>query len=563
VTAPWHPGYDDGVPHTLAPYPDRTLLDYLSEAANKWPDRRALLFKGATITYRELHRLSDRFAASLVDLGVKKGDRVALCLPNCPQFIVAEVGAWKAGAIVCPINPTYTEREIQDALNATGAGTIVVLNRLYDRLKAVQPATSLKRVIASGIKDFLPLTKRIGYTLLREKKDGERISLHGDDKRFTSLLRGSKTPPAMRTLPDDPSVILMSGGTTGVPKGVLGSHRGMVQAGMQLRAWLSPAMKEWTDVIMLPLPLFHTYGNTGVQSLAWINHNPISLTPNPREIKDVLDEINEVKPAFICAVPTLLIALLSHSMTKTGKVDFSSIKLCFSGAAALMAETKKRFEELTGGVIVEGYSLTEAQMSVVANPVVGKKKTGSVGMPLPDVEVRILDAHDGESRLGPGDLGEIVIKAPQLMLGYWNRPEETSEMIRESNGERLLYTGDLGYLDKEGYLFIVDRKKDMIKTSGYQVWPREIEEVIAAHPAVHEVGVAGLPDKMRGEKAKAWIVLNKGMTATEAEIKAWCRDRLAAYKVPAKYEFVAELPKTQVGKVLRRALREAEATVEA
>jgi long-chain acyl-CoA synthetase len=281
-------------------------------------------------------------------------------------------------------------------------------------------------------------------------------------------------------------------------------------------------------------------------------------------VSDVLDEINEVKPAFFCAVPTLLIGLLGHSMTKTGKVDFSSIKLCFSGAAPLMSETKKRFEELTGGVIVEGYSLTEAQMAVVANPVIGGKKTGSVGMPLPDVDVIILDSDDGVTRLATGDVGEIVVSAPQLMLGYWNKPEESAEMIRTSaDGERLLFTGDLGYLDKDGYLFIVDRKKDMIKTSGYQVWPREIEEVIAAHPAVHEVGVAGLPDKMRGEKAKAWIVLNEGMTATEAEIKSWCRERLAAYKVPAKYEFVKELPKTQVGKVLRRALRETASEVEA
>ena len=548
MTAPWFSGYDDGVPRTLAPYPDRTLLDYLSESAGEWPDRPALLFKGATMTYRALERRSDQFAAALIGLGVKRGDRVALCLPNCPQFVIAEVGAWKAGAIVCPINPTYTERELQDALNATGAESIIVLNRLYEKVKSVQPGTALRRVITTGIKDFLPLVKRVGYTFLREKKDGERISLRGGDRRLMSLLRGSARLPDIRPTPDDPSVILMSGGTTGIPKGVLGTHRGMVQAGMQLRAWLSPAIREWTDVIMLPLPLFHTYGNTGVQSLAWINHNPISLTPNPREIRDVLDEINEVRPAFICTVPTLLIALLNHSMTKTGKVDFSSIKLCFSGSAALMAETKKRFEELTGGVIVEGYSLTEAQMAVVANPVVGAKKTGSVGMPLPDVDVRILDADDGATRLGAGDLGEIVISAPQLMVGYWNRPEETSEMIRESpQGERLLFTGDLGYLDKDGYLFIVDRKKDMIKTSGYQVWPREIEEVIATHPAVNEVGVAGLPDKMRGEKAKAWIVLNAGMTATESEIKAWCRDRLAAYKVPAKYEFVTELPNSQVG----------------
>jgi long-chain acyl-CoA synthetase len=557
VSKTWLSGYDDGVAATLVPYPDRTLLDYLRESAAKWPDRPALLFKGATIDYGTLHRLSDRFGSALVALGIKPADRVALCLPNSPQFVIAEVGAWKAGAIVAPINPTYTDRELEDALNATGAETVVVLNRFYGRVKSVQSRTSVKRVVASGIKDFLPVVKRIGYTILRERKDAERISIQHGDHRFRALISRASGSPELTVRPDDPSVILMSGGTTGVPKGVLGNHRGMVMAGMQLRAWLSPAMKEWTDTIMLPLPLFHTYGNTGVQSLAWINHNPISLTPNPREIGDVLDEINDVKPAFICAVPTLLIALLGHSRTKAGQVDFSSIKLCFCGAAALMAETQKRFEELTGGVIVEGYSLTEAQMAVVANPVVGPKKLSSVGLPLPDVEVRILDSDDGVTPIAAGDVGEIVISAPQLMLGYWNRPEETREMIHETpDGERLLFTGDLGYLDKEGYLFIVDRKKDMIKTSGYQVWPREIEEVIAAHPAVQEVGVAGLPDKMRGEKAKAWIVLKEGMTATEAEMKGWCRERLASYKVPAKYEFVSDLPKSQVGKVLRRALRE-------
>jgi long-chain acyl-CoA synthetase len=556
----WHRNYDEGVPTTLHPYPDRTLVDYLREAARFWPERPALFFKGATIDYSQLDKWSDRFASGLVSLGVKRGDRVAIVLPNCPQFIIAEVGAWKAGAIACPINPTYTDRELEDALNATEAELVVVLNRFYTKIKTVQGRTALRRVIATGIKDYLPLKLRLGYTLVREKKDGDRITLELGDLRFKQLLlkhairKNLPEPPD----PDEHAVILMSGGTTGTPKGVVGSHRGMVTAGLQLRAWLKPAMEEWRDTIMVPLPLFHTYANTGVQSLSLINHNPLSLTPNPRELRDVLEEINAVKPAFICAVPTLLNGLLSHSMTKSGKVNWSSVKLCFSGAAALMADTKKRFEELTGGVIVEGYSLTEAQMAAVANPVRGEKKIGSVGMPLPDVHVSIVDAEDGRP-LPQGEFGEIVISAPQLMHGYWRREEETKEMIRhDEHGNRVLYTGDLGYIDQDGYLFIVDRKKDLIKTSGYQVWPREIEEVISAHPAVHEVGVAGLPDKMRGEKAKAWIVLREGATATEAEIKTWCRERLAAYKVPAKYEFVKELPKTQVGKVLRRALRAAE-----
>lgn len=560
--AAWRRNYDEGVPRTLEPYPELTLVDYLRQNAATAPGHTAILFKGAKLTYADLERETDRFASALVRLGVKRGDRVAIALPNCPQFLIGEIGIWKAGAIACPLNPTYTDRELEDAFNASGAEIAIVLNRLYEKVKAVQSRTALKRLIATGIKDYLPFTTRVAYTLAREKKDGERIALRDGDARFKSMIRRGVllAPSAQSARPEDPAVILMSGGTTGTPKGVVGSHKGMVTAGLQLREWLKSAMHEWTDVIMVPLPLFHTYANTGVQGLALINHNPLSLTPNPREPKEVLDEINAVKPHFICAVPTLLNALLSHSMTKTGKVSWQSIKLCFSGAAALMADTQQRFEELTGGVIVEGYSLTEAQMAAVANPVQGTKKPGSVGMPLPDVEVIIVDPDDPSKRLPLAETGEIVIRAPQLMQGYWKRPDETKEMIRlGENGERLLFTGDLGYLDEDGYLFIVDRKKDLIKTSGYQVWPREIEEVISSHPAVHEVGVAGVPDKMRGEKAKAWIVLNDGASLTEAEVKSWCRERLAPYKVPAKFEFVTELPKTQVGKVLRRALREKEA----
>ncbi|MEO8579330.1 MAG: long-chain fatty acid--CoA ligase, partial [Gemmatimonadales bacterium] len=558
MTAPsWLVNYDEGVPSSLKPYPDRSLIDYLRESGTKWPDRPALLFKGAAVNYGRMDRESDSFAAALVSIGVKPGDRVALCLPNCPQFMIAEFGAWKAGAIVCPFNPTYSEREIEEALQATGAETVVVLTRFYDKVKHVQPRTSLKRVIATNIKEYLPWHLRILYTLFKEKKEGDRITLADGDFRLRRLLRqfrGAKTTEREASL-DDPAVILMSGGTTGTPKGVVGTHRGMVTAGHQLQSWLRPVLREWTDTIMLPLPLFHTYGNTGVQSLGLVNHNPISLIPNPREIRDVLHEINKVKPAFICTVPTLLNGIMNHPMAKAGKVDFSSIKLCFSGAAALMAETKKRFEDLTGGVIVEGYSLTEAQMAVVANPVLGEKKIGSIGMPLPDVHVSILDSDDGRTPMAPGEIGEMVVRAPQLMRGYWNRPEETLEMLRTNDdGDRVLYTGDLGYIDEDGYIFIVDRKKDLIKTCGFQVWPREIEEVISSHPAVAEVGVAGLPDNMRGEIVKAWVVLRADAAVSPSDLKLFCRERLAPYKVPAKYEFVVELPKTQVGKVLRRVL---------
>jgi len=559
--ARWLASYDEGVPHSLEPYPDRTLIDYLREASAKWPDRPALLFKGSTISYRQLDRDSDAFAAALNAIGVTAGDRVGICLPNCPQFLVAEFGAWKIGAIVCPFNPTYTERETQDALQATGATTVVVLNRFYEKIKSVQSQTAVKRVIATGIKDYLPLHLRIGYTLLKEAKEGERISLRDGDARFSSLLRRHRWSrvPAFMVKPDDASAILMSGGTTGTPKGVVGTHRGMVVAGHQLQVWLRSAMNEWTDTIMMPLPLFHTYGNTGLQSLSLINHNPILLVPNPRDLGSLIEEIKNVRPTFICTVPTLLNGIMNHPAARSGKIDFSSIKLCFSGAAPLLAETKRRFEELTGGVIVEGYSLTEAQMAVIANPVRGTKKIGSIGMPLPDVRVRILDSDDGRTPKAIGEVGEIVITAPQLMRGYWNRPDETREMLRTGDdGERELYTGDLGYVDSDGYIFIVDRKKDLIKTSGYQVWPREIEEVLVSHPAVCEVGVVGFPDKMRGEVVKAFVVLRPGQKVSAAELKTFCRDKLAPYKVPAKYEFVTELPKTQIGKVLYRVLRQTE-----
>jgi len=558
MSHPWLSHYDAGVPKTLAPYPQRTLLDYLAESARTLGNKPILSMKGRVVSYAELEQSTNAFAAALTALGVKRGDRVALCLPNCPQFFVAEIGAWKIGAIACPFNPTYTEREMEDALAATNASTLVVLNRFYQKIKQFQHATQVERIITTNIKEYLPLLLSIGYTLFKEKKDGERITLAAGDYRMSDLLRRHRRAkkPNVSVTPSDPAVILMSGGTTGKPKGVVGLHGGMVVAGLQVRAWLSPAMNEW-DSILLPLPMFHTYANTGVQSLAFVNHNPIALVPNPRDLRELLKDFNEVKPAFTCAVPTLLNGIMNHAMVREKKVDFSSLKLCFSGAAALMAETKRRFEEITGCVVVEGYSLTEAQMAVVANPVKGARKIGSVGMPLPDVEVRILDADDGTTPMPLGEVGEIVIRAGQITPGYWNDPEGSKEMLRtDADGARLLFTGDLGYLDDEGYLFIVDRKKDLIKTSGFQVWPREIEEVISANPAVHEVGVVGLPDKMKGETVKAFVVLVPGAKLTPSELKSWCRERLAPYKVPSQFEFVNDLPKSQVGKVLRRVLRQ-------
>jgi long-chain acyl-CoA synthetase len=560
--APWLSHYDPGVPPSLAPYPSRTLLDYVSDAARAHAESPAILFKGASLTYAELERLSDACASAFVALGVRRGDRVGLLLPNCPQFLIAELGAWKIGAIVAPLNPTYTEAELEGPLRDEGIETMVTLTRFYERVKAVQPKTPLTRVIATNIKEYFPPLLRFLFTLVRERKEGDRIRPAPGDHAFAALLEAhlNRTAPRADVSPSDPAVLLMSGGTTGTPKGVLGTHGAYVMAGLQIKAWVQSALGEGNSPVMLPLPLFHVYGNVGVQSLALITRNVLALVPNPRDIKDVLTTITRVKPAFFNGVPTLYIAMLNHPDVRAGKIDFKSIRACFSGAAALMADTKQRFEALTGGRIVEGYSLTEAMMALCVNPVNGENKLGSVGMPLPDVRVRIFDSDEGMREMPVGEVGEICFSAPQLMVGFWNRPEETVGVLRghaEDGGVRqYLHTGDLGYMDTDGYVFIVDRKKDLIKMSGYQVWPREIEEVLASHPSVAEVGVAGVADEVKGEAVKAWVVLRAGQAVSESDLRAFCREKLAPYKVPSRIEFRSELPKTMVGKVLRRALRD-------
>jgi long-chain acyl-CoA synthetase len=558
---PWLGHYDPGVPATLAPYPGRTLLDFVADAARTRPDHPALLFKGSTVSYGALERLSDACASALGALGVARGDRVALLLPNCPQLFIAELGAWKLGAIVAPLNPIYADAEVEAALREQGATSIVTLTRYYDRVKRVQARTALRHVIATNIKEYFPVLLRTLFTLFREKKDGDRVELGSGDHDLATLLgrheqgASRREPPPS---PNDPAVLLMSGGTTGTAKAALGTHGAYVFAGLQIKAWNASLMGGERDVYLVPLPLFHVYANVGIQALAFVNGGTMALVPNPRDLKDVFATIRRVKPTFFCGVPTLFIALLNHPDVQRGRIDFSSIKICFSGAAALMADTKQRFEALTGGRLVEGFSLTEAMMALCLNPAQGPNKLGSVGMPLPDVLVRIYDGDAGTRMLAAGEVGEICMSAPQLMAGYWHQPEETAVALRShgDGGPPWLHTGDLGYLDEDGYLFIVDRKKDMIKTSGFQVWPREIEEVLATHPAIAEVGVAGVSDPIKGEVVHAWVVLRAGQTTTEQALRAYCRERLAAYKVPARVAFRDTLPKTIVGKVLRRVLKE-------
>lgn len=559
-TKPWLEHYDEGVPHTLQPYPDRTLLDVISDTARQRPEHPASLFKGASLSYGEWERLSDACAAGLAALGVKKGDRVALVLPNLPQLLIAELGAWKAGAIAVPMNPLYTEHELEHCFQECGAETAVVLTRFYDKVKSVQPNTSLRCILATNLKEYLPPLLRLLYTLAKEKAEGDRITLQPGDHWLADLLRrhAGASRPDVAISPQDPAIMLFSGGTTGTPKAAIGTHGGLLMSGMQINAWFKSLLDPWIDIMMVNLPLFHVYAQCGVMPTALVGHEPLALIPNPRDIDDIVATIEKVRPAFLPGVPTLYIALLNHPKVVAGKADLRSIKVCISGAAPLLAETKHRFEAATGGRICEGYALTESMMACVVSPVHGTYKVGSVGMPLPDVEVRIADTETGEGSLPTGEVGEILMRAPQLMQGYWQQPTETANTIREGpspgSGERWLHTADLGYLDEDGYLFIVDRMKDVIKVSGFQVWPREVEEVIASHPAVAEVGVAGVPDEHRGEAVMAWVVLRPDQQLTADELRTYCRERLTGYKVPRQIEFRDSLPKTMIGKVLRRAL---------
>jgi len=552
----WLKNYDPGVPHSLEPYPQKTLIDYVDDAAKERPDATMLIFKKRKMPYAEVQKLSDELAAALAAKGVKKGDRVVLLMPNCPQAIICRLGTWKAGGILVHINPLYTDSELEHALKDCGAETVFVLTTFYNQLKRIQPRTDIKLVIATNIKEYLPPVLKILFTLLKERKEGHYVTLQPGDCWLQDVIKenAGANRPDVAVLPADYALILFSGGTTGTPKGVVGTHHSQVVTGLQFQSWFGIEVERYKDVLMASLPLFHSFATYAVMSTAMVVHLPMSLVPNPRDRNDLIKTIQHDRPAFFPAVPALYIALLEHPMVKSGKVDFKSMKFCVSGAAPLLAETKRRFEALTGGRIVEGYALTETTMAACVTPYLGKWKEGSTGMPLPDVVVRIGDIETGEGEMPPGKEGEIVFKAPQLMAGYWNKPEETKEMLRDG----WLYTGDIGYMDEDGYLFITSRKKDLIKPSGFQVWPREVEEVITTHPAVAEASVAGIFDAKQGEAVKAWVVLKAGTTATAEEIQGWCKEKLVAYKIPKFVEFRDALPKTMVGKVLRRILVEEE-----
>jgi long-chain acyl-CoA synthetase len=553
----WQKNYDSGVPTTIE-YPQVPLFHLLEEAARKYPDRACTIFKGAVITFKEMDEITNRIAAALVDMGVKKGDRVGIFMPNTPQFVMVYYGILKAGGAVVATNPLYTPPEIEHQASDSGIEYMFVMTNFYETIKKAQPKTKIKQLIVTNLKETLPPFLRVLFTLLREKKGGFRIEggLRGGDIWLQDLLAKypNASKPNVEVGPDDTALFQYSGGTTGVSKGAVAMHRNVVANTLQIRSFM-PKLDEGNEVVLMAIPLFHVYGMVAGMNFAMSTGSTMVMVPNPRDLKDVLDNLQKYKATIFPGVPALYNGINNFKAVKEGKYDLSSIKACISGSAPLLRETKEQFEKLTGGKLVEGYGLSEAPTATHCNPIEGMNKTGSIGMPLPDVEVKIISLDDGETELSQGEIGEIVLHGPQVMKGYHNMPTETANTLRKmADGKTWLFTGDIARVDEDGYFYIVDRKKELIKPGGYQVWPREVEEAVAAHPKVLEVGVAGIPDPYRGETVKAWVVVKPGETLTDDELKAFCKERLAAYKVPTHYEFRDELPKTTVGKILRREL---------
>jgi len=547
---PWLKQYDQGVPYNIE-YPPVPLFYLLEESAKKYPDSPCTIFKGATITYKEMEGLSDRLAAGLAEVGVKKGDRVGIFMPNTPQFVMAYFAILKAGGVVVATNPLYTAREIEHQANDSGIEVMLVMSNFYNLTKQVQPKTKIKKVIVTNLKETLPSLLSFLFTLAKEKKGGFRVELAQGDLWMKDLIAKHKPEerPKVEINADDVALFQYSGGTTGVSKGAIALHRNLIANALEIRSWMTEC-RDGKEVVLMAIPLFHVYGMVAGMCFAMRAAASMVMIPNPRDMEDVLESIQKYKVSIYPGVPTMYNAINVHPDVKAGKYNLSTIKACISGSAPLMRETKDRFEALTGGKLVEGYGLSEAPTASHCNPLNGKNPPGSIGIPLPDVEARIISLDDEVTPLPPGEVGELVLRGPLVMYGYHNMPTETANSLREG----WLYTGDIARMDEEGFFYIVDRKKELIKPGGYQVWPREVEEVIATNPKVLEVGVAGIPDPYRGETVKAWVVLKPGETATDEEIKEWCKDKLAKFKVPTHVEFRTELPKTTVGKILRREL---------
>lgn len=545
----WLKHYPEDIPHSIE-LPKVPVCQFLTDSYNASPNKVAIHFMGKELTFKEVFESAQKFANYLRSLGVEKGDRVAIYLPNCPQAVIAYFGTMYAGGVVVQTNPLYTERELQYQMADSGAKVILSMDILYPRVMKVIKETKIENVIVTGIKDYLPFPKNLIYPFIQKKQYGFSVKVEhsGSNHLFTEIVKtGSLQPINLENFDfeEDLALLQYTGGTTGFPKGVMLTHKNLVANTQMCNTWLSKTVDGEESVLGI-LPFFHVYGMTTVLILSIMSRNKMILMPK-FDAEDTLKTIDKQKPTLFPGAPTMYIGLLNHPDIE--KYDLSSIKACLSGSAPLPVEIQEKFEALTGGKLVEGYGLTETSPVTHANFIWGNRISGSIGVPWPNTDSVILRSGESEV-LPPGEVGEIAIKGPQVMKGYWNRPEETAATFSEG----WFLTGDIGYMDEEGYFYVVDRKKDIIIAGGFNIYPREVEEVLYEHEAVQECVVAGIPDPYRGETVKAYIVLKEGKEVTEKELNEFCRQNLAAFKVPRKYEFRDELPKTAVGKILRRTL---------
>lgn len=548
---PWLDQYPDEVPHSYD-YPKQNLAKFLVDSAALYPQHIALDFMGKKISYSSLLQSVYRFANALNQLGVRKGERIAIMLPNCPQGVIAYYGTLLVGGIAVMTNPLYVPREIEHQLTDSGARIIVTLDALVERIKKAMEHHPMDYMIVTSIKDYLPFPKNVLYPI-KAKKDGMAAQVEYGQRvlPFLSFLKNSSDAPfeAPVDAENDLALIQYTGGTTGFAKGVMLTHMNLVSNTIQAQLWFYRS-KIAHEKYLAALPFFHVFGLTVLLNQAMYIAGTLILIPR-FEINEVLKTIDKKKPTVFPGAPTMYIAVIHHP--EVSSFDLSSIQICISGAAPLPVEVQERFEKLSGGKLTEGYGLTEASPVTHANNIWEKRKSGSIGIPFPDTIAKIVHSDTGEE-MPLGEIGELIVKGPQVMKGYWNRPDDTERTLRDG----WLYTGDLARMDDEGFFYILDRRKDLIIAGGYNIYPREVEEVLFEHPDVEEAVVAGINDPYRGENVKAYIVLRKGSTVTEKDLKSWCKERLAVYKVPKIYEFRDSLPKTLVGKVLRRKLIEEE-----
>lgn len=544
----WHAHYPKEIPISVD-YDTKPLHQFLADNAERYSEKKALHFMGKELTFAELYTQAKKLACYLQALGLVKGERVAIMLPNSPQAVISYYAVLMAGGTVVQTNPLYMERELAYQLQDSGATFIVCLDILLPRVTNIKGTTSIKHTIVTCIKDYLPFPKNLVYPFIQKKQYNMVVKVEQSDDThvWNAIMEHATTNyhPVEVDAKEDLALLQYTGGTTGNPKGVMLTHYNLVANVQMSQAWLYKT-REGEEIILGILPFFHVYGMTTVMNMSIMLGSKMVLLPK-FDVVDVLKTIHKQKPTLFPGAPTIYVGLLNHPNLK--KYDLSSIEACISGSAPLPVEVQEQFERVTGGRLVEGYGLTESSPVTHSNFVWTKRINGSIGVPWPDTDSKIFQSGT-MNEVPIGEIGEIAVRGPQVMKGYWNNQEETDNVLKDG----WLFTGDLGYMDESGYFYIIDRKKDMIIAGGYNIYPREIEEVLYEHEGIQEAVVVGIPDPYRGETVKAYVVLKAGSKLNEEDLNSYCRKNLAAFKVPRIYEFREELPKTAVGKILRRKL---------